>query len=158
MKIRLYQKSDLDALIQTIQVFKKENHDKRMRFPAEYVDVRFYKKKIIGVCDIFVASENGYIAGFVVGHPRGWKSTDNYWERIVYTAPDFRKRGIAAGLSRRIIDIPFYKGYRRIQSKVEKRNTESVRLHEKLRFSKGGFEGKESIYNREFYLMTRKLG
>lgn len=157
MKIHNYSPQDLESLTRAINTFKQENDKKKLYFPEEYVDISVYRKKHLGIDDVIIATENNEIKGFAIGHPKENNSRHTYWLKIVYVVPESRGKDIAKELIQKALEIASYRGYKRVQDKIAKENHSSLKLHDKLRFSRGRYESKNRQDAENFYLMTKSL-
>lgn len=92
---------------------------------------------ISGRFPYMVYEDNGKILGYCYAHP--WKERAAYagtWETTVYVAPDSLRNGIGETLMKRLIEECRMAGIHSLIACITGSNTPSIRLHEKLGFSK----------------------
>lgn len=117
------------AIENTTAVFSYEPHTLAMR--REW----FAAKRAVGH-PVLVAESDAQIVGFATyGAFRPWPAYDHTVEHSVYTATEFRRRGIARLLMTELIAVARSKGLHAMVGGVVAENAESIRLHESLGFS-----------------------
>ncbi|HUF64780.1 MAG TPA: GNAT family N-acetyltransferase [Gemmatimonadaceae bacterium] len=117
------------AIEHTTAVFSYEPHTLEMRR-------EWFKAKQASRNPVLVAEHDGRIAGFATyGSFRQWPAYSHTVEHSVYTAPEFRRRGIARLLMTELIASARSNGLHAMVGGVVAENAESVRLHESLGFT-----------------------
>lgn len=117
------------AIEHTTAVFSYEPHTLEMRR-------EWFESKQANGHPVLVAETDGQIAGFATyGAFRPWPAYGHSVEHSVYTAPEFRRRGIARSLMNELISQARANGLHAMIGGVVAENAESIRLHESLGFS-----------------------
>lgn len=116
------------AIEHTTAVFSYEPHTLEMRR-------EWFESKQAGGHPVLVPECDGLVAGFATyGAFRQWPAYSHTVEHSVYTAPEFRRRGIARSLMLELIARARAAGLHAMVGGVVAENEESVRLHESLGF------------------------
>lgn len=140
-------------MVKVINIFKEENQKRHLNFPDEYVNEKHYRKSLLNKHhDTYLAADKDEIAGYAICHPLESPHHDKYWLKIIYTAPAHRGRDLAKGMLEKIVVGAQDKGYKAVQSKVQKQNFGSLALHARLGFGKSPFPNDD-----RFFLMSRYL-
>jgi L-amino acid N-acyltransferase len=117
------------AIEHTTAVFSYEPHTLEMRR-------EWFESKQANGYPVLVAESDRTIAGFATyGLFRPWPAYSHTVEHSVYTAPEFRRRGIARLLMTELIALARSGGLHAMVGGVVAENAESVRLHESLGFT-----------------------
>lgn len=117
-----------DAIANTTAIFHYQPHTLEMR--REWFD----QKRIAGQ-PIFVAIIGGDVVGFATYGPfRPWPAYKYTIEHSVYTAANARRRGVARGLVRAVLDHAQQCEYHAVIAGIVADNDASLRLHESLGF------------------------
>ena len=117
------------AIEHTTAVFSYEPHTLQMR--REWLEA----KRADGY-PVLVAERDGSVAGFATyGAFRQWPAYSHTVEHSVYTAPEFRRQGIARSLMNELICQARAAGLHAMIGGVVAENAGSVRLHESLGFT-----------------------
>ncbi|HEX6250110.1 MAG TPA: GNAT family N-acetyltransferase [Gemmatimonadaceae bacterium] len=117
------------AIEHTTAVFSYEPHTLLMRRDW------FAAKRASGF-PVLVAERDGSVAGFATyGAFRQWPAYSHTVEHSVYTAPEFRRQGIARSLMTELISRARAAGLHAMIGGVVAENAESIRLHESLGFT-----------------------
>ena len=117
------------AIEHTTAVFSYEPHTLQMRR-------QWFEAKQAGGYPVLVAERDDRITAFATYGPfRPWPAYSHTVEHSVYTAPDFRRQGIARSLMQELISHARAAGLHAMVGGVVAENEESVRLHESLGFT-----------------------
>lgn len=117
------------AIEHTTAVFSYEPHTLEMRH-------EWFAAKQAGGYPVLVAERDGRVAGFATyGAFRPWPAYSHTVEHSVYTAPEFRRQGIARSLMNELISQARTNGLHAMIGGVVAENAESIRLHESLGFT-----------------------
>ena len=117
-----------DIIINTTAVYQYEIHTLQMR--QEW----FTTKQQQGL-PVFVAEENGSIAGFSTFGPfRNWQAYKYSVENSIYVAADQRGRGISKLLMQPLIDAATQMDMHTIIAGIDATNEISLRLHKNFGF------------------------
>ena len=118
-----------DAIENSTAVFSYVPHTLEMR--REWWDA----KRKDGF-PVLVADANGEVAGFATyGHFRSWPAYKYTVEHSVYTAPPFRRQGIAHNLMLALLERARAQEYHAVIGGVVAENAASIRLHQSLGFA-----------------------
>jgi L-amino acid N-acyltransferase len=116
------------AIENTTAVFSYEPHTLQMRR-------EWFESKRANGHPVLVAQRGDRVAGFATyGAFRAWPAYNHTVEHSVYTAPEFRRQGIARSLMNALIVRASASGLHAMVGGVVAENIESVRLHESLGF------------------------
>lgn len=117
------------AIETTTAVFSYEPHTLQMRR-------EWFESKRVNGHPVLVAQRGDRVAGFATyGAFRAWPAYSHTVEHSVYTAPEFRRQGIARSLMHALISQARASGLHAMVGGVVAENIESIRLHESLGFS-----------------------
>ncbi len=107
-----------------------------------------------------LASESGQIVGYI-RCLRNPEDATRWYICEVHVRPEYRRRGIAGRMYRKVIDVlGEYEDARVVSASVHAENVGSIKLHESLGFTDSGltckfpglsFEDKETEYVRKIY-------
>jgi L-amino acid N-acyltransferase len=141
IKIRFATENDLpgilaiynDAILNTTAVYNYHAHTLEMR--REWLAEKLAKNH-----PVFVAEENGTIAGFAsYGAFRQWAAYKYAMEHSVYVHQDFRGKGIAGSLLTQLIDEAKKRDVHVLIGGIDADNTISIQLHKNLGFAECGY-------------------
>jgi phosphinothricin acetyltransferase len=117
-----------DIILNTTAVYQYQLHTLEMR--REW----FALKQQQGF-PVFVAEENGYVAGFsTIGTFRQWQAYKYSVENSVYVASDKRGKGIGRLLLQPLIDASIQMDMHTIIAGIDATNAASLHLHKKFGF------------------------
>lgn len=117
-----------DIILNTTAVYQYQVHTLEMR--QEW----FALKQQQGF-PVFVAEENGYVAGFsTIGTFRQWQAYKYSVENSVYVAADKRGKGIGRLLLQPLIDASIQMDMHTIIAGIDATNAASLYLHKKFGF------------------------
>lgn len=136
ISIRLAKESDLaemlaiynDIIIHTTAVYSYQPHTLEMR-------KQWYETKLKDGYPVFVAEENGRVAGFsTIGPFRAWPAYKYSVENSIYVASPLRGRGIGKLLMTPLIEAARERDLHAIVAGIDAGNTASIRLHQLFGF------------------------
>jgi L-amino acid N-acyltransferase YncA len=117
-----------DAIENSTAVFSYRPHTLEMRRG-------WFSVKQENGLPVLVATFNNQVAGFATyGQFRQWPAYKYTVEHSVYTAPDFRRQGVARSLMLALLDHARGREYHSVIGGVVAENTASIHLHESLGF------------------------
>jgi L-amino acid N-acyltransferase YncA len=121
-----------DAIVNTTAIY---NYDK---YTNADIQQWFADKKKTGQ-PVFVADIDNRVAGFVSYGPFRVRPAYKYSiEHSVYVHPDFRKRGLAKILLKKIIDVARENNFHAIVAGIDADNKISIELHKQFDFIEVG--------------------
>lgn len=101
--------------------------------------MQWYEEKKKSGCPLFVYEEDNKVAGFATfGSFRDWPAYKYSIEHSVYVNNEYRRKGIATQLMKKLIDAANEMGYKTMVAGIDADNEESIKLHEKLGFTHCG--------------------
>lgn len=117
-----------DVIVNTTAVYDYEAHTLDMR--RQWFEIKQQQG-----FPVFVAEENGEIAGFSsIGPFRAWQAYKFTVENSVYVKASFRGRGVAKMLMQPLIDAARALGLHTIVSGIDATNEASINLHKAFGF------------------------
>lgn len=121
-----------DAILNLTAVYTYEPFD------DDYA-AAWYKDKVDNNWPLLVDEEDCRVAGFATfGSFRDWPAYKYTIEHSIYVNKDFRERGIATKLMKKLIKIADEREYATIIAGIDGENEASIILHERLGFKKVG--------------------
>lgn len=122
-----------EIILNTTAVYSYKPHTLQMRYD-------WFDERMKNNFPVFVAEENGGIAGFsTYGYFRAYPAYKYTVENTVHVAKNHRGKGIAKLLLKAIIDDAKEKDFHTMIAVVDADNTVSIKLHEAFGFVEVGF-------------------
>jgi len=116
------------VILNTTSVYSEEPHTLDMR-------LSWYRDRIANGFPVFVADEDGRVAGFSsFGHFRVWPCYRYTVENSVYVHPDHRGKGLSKLLIQPLIDRAREMGMHTMIAGIDADNVVSYRLHQSFGF------------------------
>jgi phosphinothricin acetyltransferase len=140
IQVRIAEEKDLeaileiynDAVLNTTAVYDYEPHTLDMRR-------QWFRIKEAQGFPVFVAAENGRIAGFSsIGPWRAWAAYKYSVENSIYVAADQRGKGIGKLLLEPLIKAAVELDLHTIVAGIDSTNEVSIKLHERFGFKEAG--------------------
>jgi L-amino acid N-acyltransferase len=140
IQVRTAQETDLepileiynDAVVNTTAVYDYEPHTLEMR-------KQWFRIKEAQGYPVFVAEENGKVAGFSsIGPWRAWAAYKYSVENSIYVAADQRGKGIGKKLLEPLIEAAKQLDLHAIIAGIDATNEVSINLHRKFGFTEAG--------------------
>lgn len=121
-----------DAVVNTTAVYDYEPHTLEMR-------KQWFRIKEAQGYPVFVAEENGKVAGFSsIGPWRAWAAYKYSVENSIYVAADQRGKGIGKKLLEPLIEAAKQLDLHTIIAGIDATNEVSINLHRKYGFTEAG--------------------